>query len=318
MTKQPVRDEELDTAFFAGLDSKEVADVPEPASLRPCCIFGTDVGAQVRSVPVPLYEIHNILDIDTLGTHQYNKGSVALVPRGGERVVSDEESGILYTCRGGFIDISHVRDNADRTLFFASQIARRAATGGVIPIAGEGATRRIVVKQLDQRLVREYGLREVVVSLAEWLDFQASIWHEIATWYGWASTRFSEKPSAFSPEDLYSNVVGLKIAGVAIRRQEATTELEYNRAVTALLRDALKKLGPCPRRPRGGPSSTPTGSGGIPPSGYRTTSSSGTGTSTSARRSIPGSSRMPRTSATFAPLGRNSIDTARGTGSRWD
>src|SRR5262249_62116535 len=94
---------------------------------------------------------------------------------------------------------------------------------------------------------REYGLREVVVSLGEWLDFQASIWHEIATWYGWASTRFSEKPSAFSPEDLYSNVVGLKIAGVAIRRQEATTELEYNRAVTALLRDALKKRGPVPR-----------------------------------------------------------------------
>src|SRR5262249_35809525 len=85
MTQRPVRDEELDTAFFAGRDSKEVADVPEPASLRPCCIFGTDVGAQVRSVPVPLYEIHNILDIDTLGTHQYNKGSVALVPRGGER-----------------------------------------------------------------------------------------------------------------------------------------------------------------------------------------------------------------------------------------
>ena len=247
MTQRPLRDEELDTAFFAGLDAKEVADMPEPASLRPCCIFGTGVGAQVRTVPVPFYEIENILDIDTLGTHQYNKGAVALVPRGGERRLSDEASGILYTCRGGFIDISHVRDNADRTLFFASQIAREAATGGVIPIAGEGATRRIVVKPLDQRLVREYGLREVVTSLAEWLDFQASIWHEIATWYGWSSTRFSEKPSAFSPEDMYSNVVGLKIAGVVIRRQEATSELEYNRAVTALLRDALKKLGPLPQ-----------------------------------------------------------------------
>jgi len=86
-----------------------------------------------------------------------------------------------------------------------------------------------------------------VTSLAEWLDFQASIWHEIATWYGWASTRFSERPSAFSPEDMYSNVVGLKIAGVILRRQQATSELEYNRAVTALLRDALEKLGPLPR-----------------------------------------------------------------------
>jgi hypothetical protein len=247
MAQHPVKDEELDAAFFSGLDTKEIADVPEPTSLRPCCIFANDVGAQIGSVPVPGYEISYTLDIDTLGTHQFNKGAIALQPRGGERILSDEESGILYTCRGGFIDIAHVRDNADRTLYFAAQIARMAARGGTISIVDEGAKRRIVVEPLDPQLVRTYGLREVVVRLAEWLDFQASIWHEIATWYGWSSTRFSERPSAFSPEDLYSNLIGLKIAGTVIRRQEATSELEYNHAVTAVLRDALTKLGPLPQ-----------------------------------------------------------------------
>src|SRR5262249_29158163 len=144
MTKQPVRDEELDTAFFSGLDSKEVADVPEPASLRPCCIFGTELGAQVRSVPVPFYEISNIVDLDSLGTHQYNKGAVALPPGGRRRVVSDEEPGTLYTCRGGFTDISHGRDNAAPPLYPPPQIAPPSAGGGVFPIAGGGATRRIV------------------------------------------------------------------------------------------------------------------------------------------------------------------------------
>ena len=240
-------DEELEAAFFAGLDTKELVDLPEPQSLRPCCVFGNDIGVQIRSIPMPGYEIQNVLDIDGLGTHQYNKGAVALQPRGQERVVSDEASGILYTCRGGFIDISHVRDNADRTLYFAVQIARSAATGGSFPIAGEGAERRIVVRPLDPRLVRTYGFREVVTQLAEWLDYQASIWHEIATWYGWSSTRFSERPSAFSPEDLYSNLVGAKIAGLVIRRQEASSEIGYNRAVTALLKDALGKLGPLPQ-----------------------------------------------------------------------
>ena len=43
----PLRDEELDAAFFAGVDAKQIADVPEATSLRPCCIFGNDVGAQV-------------------------------------------------------------------------------------------------------------------------------------------------------------------------------------------------------------------------------------------------------------------------------
>jgi hypothetical protein len=247
MSQHPPRDEELDSAFFSGLDSEAIADVPEPQSLRPCCIFGHDVGVQVGSVPVPGYEVQNVLDLDELGTHQYDKGALSLQPSGGERVVSDEASGILYTCRGGFIDLAHVRDNADRTFYIASQIGRIAATGGTIPIVGEGAQRRIVVKPLDSRLVRAYGVREVATSLAEWVDFEASIWHEITTWYGWSSTAFSERPSAFSPEDLYSNLLGVKMTGAIVRRQAAASELDYNRAVTGVLRDALVKLGPLPK-----------------------------------------------------------------------
>jgi hypothetical protein len=246
-TQHPVRDEELDSAFFSGLDAEAIPDVPEPQSLRPCCIFGNDVGVQVGRIRVPGYEVQNVLDIDDLGTHQYNKGTVSLQPRGGERLVSDEASGILYTCRGGFIDIAHVRDNADRTLYLVAQIGRLATTGGTIPLIGEGAERRIVVRPLDTALVRAYGLREVVTSLAEWLDFQASIWHEITTWYGWSSTAFSERPSAFSLEDLYSNLVGVKITGAVIRRHAAPSEVAYNLAVTAMLKDALVKLGPLPR-----------------------------------------------------------------------
>ena len=240
-------DEDLHAAFFAGEDSKEIASVPEPGSLRPCCVFGNDVRAQLGSIPVPGYEITYTLEVDTLGTHQFNKGTVAFEPRGGKRLLSDEVSGIVYTCRGGFIDVAHVRDNADRTLYLASQIGRLAATGGVIPLTGEGARRRVVVKPLDPALVRTHGLRDVVVSLAEWLSFQAGIWHEITAWYGWASTSFSEKPSAFSPEDLYSNAVGVKIAGHIMRRHGAGTELQYNQAVTAALREALIKLGPLPQ-----------------------------------------------------------------------
>ena len=244
----PLQDEELDAAFFAGVDAKQIADVPEATSLRPCCIFGNDVGAQVGSIPVPGYEITYTIEVNTLGTHKYNKGTVAFEPRGGKRLLSDEASGIVYTCRGGFIDVSHVRDNADRTLYLAAQIGRIAATGGVVPLSGEGARRRVVVRPLDRGLVRTHGLREVVVSLAEWLSFQAGVWHEITTWYGWASTAFSERPSAYSPEDLYSNTVGIKIAGEVIRRHgAAATELAYDEAVTAGLRDALIKLGPLPQ-----------------------------------------------------------------------
>src|SRR5438876_793837 len=60
--EQPnVRDEEMESAFFAGLDTKELADLPEPSRLRPCCVFGHDIGVQIRSVPMPGYEIQNVL-----------------------------------------------------------------------------------------------------------------------------------------------------------------------------------------------------------------------------------------------------------------
>ena len=41
-----------------------------------------------------------------------------------------------------------------------------------------------------------HGLREVVASLAEWLDFQASIWHEITTPSSAASARRPSRRSA--------------------------------------------------------------------------------------------------------------------------
>jgi len=180
--KDPVQDEELDTAFFAGLDPKEIPDVPEPKGLRPCCILGNDIGAEVGSIRVPGYEITYTLDVNTLGNHLYSKGVIALEPRGGKRLLSDEVSGIVYTCRGGFIDVAHVRDNADRTLFIAAQIGRIAATGGSFLLDGERAKRRVIVKPIQARLVRAHGLREVVVGLAEWVNFQAGVWHEITTW----------------------------------------------------------------------------------------------------------------------------------------
>src|SRR5262249_62385684 len=47
------RDADLEAAFFAGLDTSEIADVPEARSLRPCCIFGNDVAVQGGSMPGP-------------------------------------------------------------------------------------------------------------------------------------------------------------------------------------------------------------------------------------------------------------------------
>src|SRR5262249_57680412 len=136
------------------------------------------------------YEGRKGNDVKAHGTHENDDGTLALQPQGGDRLIADEACGVLYTCRGGFIDVAHVRDNADRTLYLAAQLGRLAAKGGTIPLVEEGAKRRIVVRPIDAHLVHKYGLRDVVTRLAEWLSFEASIWHEIATWYAWSSTAF--------------------------------------------------------------------------------------------------------------------------------
>ncbi|TOM58444.1 hypothetical protein CGH73_26665, partial [Vibrio parahaemolyticus] len=53
--------------------------------------------------------------------------------------------------------------------------------------------------------------------LAAKLAFQLAVWHEIAQWYGYQSVPgFSEGISAFSPEDLYSNLLGARLAMTVI------------------------------------------------------------------------------------------------------
>lgn len=51
---------------------------------------------------------------------------------------------------------------------------------------------------------------EEVLSLSGRIAYDLSVWHEIATWYGVSSVPLvSEQFSSFSPEDVYSNLLGL-------------------------------------------------------------------------------------------------------------
>ena len=47
------------------------------------------------------------LDPENLGKHQYKNGLT-------------EKNGFVYTCQGGFIDIGHLRESADRTAYIAA------------------------------------------------------------------------------------------------------------------------------------------------------------------------------------------------------
>lgn len=230
---------------FRELNVGEIPEIPVRTRLRPCCALGDQLEASLGPVPIPGYAVGNIRGRAELGRHYYDNGVVQLGSRpDAEGFVHSEENGLVYTCHGGFIDTAHVRDYADWTIFLAAAIARHLERGLDLELPDEGGRRRVVVAPVDARTIERRGRRALSIQLAQWLAFQLSLWHEIATWYGWSSVEgFPEKVSAFSPEDLYSNLLGARIAAAIASQRTARDELLYNRSVDQWFDRTLEYLG---------------------------------------------------------------------------
>ena len=226
-----------------GLEAEDIPQIAYPKALRPCCAFGADMKVAVDKVPVPGVEIGNLVDPGDVGPHRYDNGYLSIQRADPRGIVDNENNGLIYTCRGGFIDLAHVRDNADNTLAFATAIGRSLDKGGMIEVPPQGAAMRVRLQPISGNAIRKYGRMQLAVALAEWLAYQFSIWHEIATFYGYASlSQWPEKISSFSPEDLYSNQIGVRLAGAIILGKGARSDLEYGKSMDAWIERMLQRL----------------------------------------------------------------------------
>ncbi|MDC9597492.1 DUF4056 domain-containing protein [Xenorhabdus anantnagensis] len=219
--------------------------IAPPEGLRACCAFGYNLKAQLWSIPIPFYNIDNIVEAKTLGEHHYNDSiigaSAALLG------VSNEKVGLLYTHKGGFIDISHVRDTADYTLYLFSQINAHLGQEWKLTLNNELAARKIhfLAFTPPEDPAEHYTLSAY---LAAKLAFQLAAWHEIAQWYGYQSVPgFSEGISAFSPEDLYSNLLGARLALTLILEGHASSVAQFSASMAKILPTALHELGDYPQ-----------------------------------------------------------------------
>ena len=209
-------------------DGEETLFATEP-QLRPCCAFGHSMRTAVGNSEV-LVLINNVLQPEYLGQHSYYKQDL-----------TPELNGLIYTCRGGFMDVAHLRDNADRTAYLYVRIRRVLGSGAIITLSDEGATRQVWLRPFESDL-DESQRNELALLLSQRIAFDLSVWHEVATWYGYESVPgFSERLSGFSPEDLYSNIVGTFIGAEALR-----SGADYNAAVTAEIANTLQDLIPLP------------------------------------------------------------------------
>lgn len=218
-----------------------VESLDPPQGLRACCAFGYDLHAELWGLPVPLYRIDNIVEANQIGEHHYNDSffAAAIALMG----LSNEKLGLLYTEHGGFIDIAHVRDTADYTLYLFSQIYPRLGTGWTLTLSDELASRQI---EFTPFIPPESAEQRYTLSayLAAKLAFQLAVWHEIAQWYGYQSVPgFSEGISAFSPEDLYSNLLGARLSLTLILQGRAQSLPMFTQSMEQILPTALYQLG---------------------------------------------------------------------------
>lgn len=186
--------------------------------IRSCCVFGVDL----RLGFIPFLRRTDIMSIQDLGKHQYLGGP-------------SEGNGIIYTTRGGFIDVAHLRDIADWTGYLYNLITARDSThnGAVFDLGIEGGEKTLILHlppTLDQ---------PSTIELAGLIAYDVSVWHEIASWFGISYIPLiPERYSSFSPEDLYSNLMGVHLGMRAIQ-----SDLPYNEAMTNLISSMLDSLG---------------------------------------------------------------------------
>ncbi|EHK9062723.1 DUF4056 domain-containing protein [Vibrio parahaemolyticus] len=211
-----------------------------PVGVRPCCAFGVDLKAQLGSVPVPFFSLENVLSSSEVGTHHYNDGSESV--SGSLLGLNEEANGIIFTEQGGFIDTAHVRDTADYTYYLFTLNQHYLGRAAHLDLPEELRVRRIRWYEQKKQLIEKEKL-ERSAQAAALTAFRLAQWHEIAQWFGMVSVSgFKELASAFSSEDLYSNMLGAKLAKQVLLDNPELDQTGFSKAMDTAFKQALKDL----------------------------------------------------------------------------
>ena len=177
----------------------------------------------------------NFLDLKSMGRHSFGSGWF-------------EKNGIVYTCKGGHVDIAHARISADNVRYLQDKSKRNLES------KNHEFDFKLKVEPSVYYVKLEYPLHwnklsgkerrkiidEVSMEMGEYFTYIMTTWHEVITWFGFKSMAIiPEQPSAFSWEDIYSNVFGIQIGAQALRDKSH----DYDTAATIAFRKELEDLG---------------------------------------------------------------------------
>ena len=198
--------------------------LPVSAGTRRCCLLGTN------------FKMFGVIpgkqtwDPSDLGVHFYGGGT-------------GEYNGNIATCHAGFIDTAHVRYAADLVLRYALLIEQLGPEGGSLSLHPEAGRGKVRIAPLPEGVPFS---EDYVIETAGSITIDLTSWHEIATWYDFSEMPlYTEKGSSFSPEDPFSNQLGVALGKAALRLSNRRT-ISYNEAMTRLLKAYLLGAGALP------------------------------------------------------------------------
>jgi hypothetical protein len=175
------------------------------------------------------------IDANGLGKHSY-RGSTS------------ENNGIAYTCRGGHIDVTHARIGADNVRYLYNKTKKNLMADNSEFTYNLNVDRSTYFVKLTypanwktlSKNDKEKIADEVALELSQYFTYTMVTWHEILTWFGFKTMAvLPEFPSAFSWEDNYSNLFGIRLGAEAVQDKEH----DYDEAMTIALKKGLENLG---------------------------------------------------------------------------
>jgi hypothetical protein len=175
------------------------------------------------------------IDANGLGSHSY-RGSPF------------ENNGVAYTCRGGHIDVTHARICADNTRYLYEKTKKNLLAGHTeftYSLNVDRSTYYVTLGYPDNwknlpKADKEKIADEVSLELSQYFSYTMVTWHEILTWFGFKTMAvLPEDASAFSWEDNYSNLFGIRLGAQALQDKQH----DYDAAMTIVLKKELENLG---------------------------------------------------------------------------
>ncbi len=162
--------------------------------------------------------------------------------------LQSEPWGFVYTTNAGLVDLGHVRDNADETRYIFASLLNKTlfppVFEGVAAIPAFAADAGPAQKKMDPS-----SDPALAIDIAGAIDYTVGLAHELETWEAFGpSGQFQDAWSAFSPEDLPSNTIGIELAKRVLAAGAYADDDDYNNCVDTILPQIMQELNAQPEK----------------------------------------------------------------------